>query len=67
MDHYLTKMLIVDKVTELISKELSVNLSKARDLFYSSSTYETLEDEESGLYGEDPYRTFQLFLKEYKK
>lgn len=67
MDHYLTKMLIVDKVVELISANLKVSLSTARDLFYSSNTYEILEDEESGLFGEDPYRTFQLFLKEFNK
>ena len=67
MDRALTRMLIISKVTEMISKELNVKIDQARDMFYQSQTCKTLNDNESGLYGESPYRTFQLFMSEYNR
>lgn len=66
MDHSLSRIIIISKVVELIANELKITLSDARDLFYSSKVISILEDEESGLYGESPYKTFELFMNEYK-
>lgn len=67
MDHSLARMLIITKVTEMIANELKITVAEARDLFYASSVCTLLEDDSTGLYGEAPQRTFELFLKEYKK
>lgn len=67
INHSLAKMLISTRVTELIANELKLPINKARDLFYCSKACELLNDEETGLYGESPYRTFELFLKNYNK
>ena len=66
MNRSITKMLIIIQVSEMIAKELKITLSEARNLFYSSYVCKILDDESSGLYGESPQRTFQLFIKEYK-
>lgn len=63
----ITRMLIISRVVELIAKKYKIKINEARDLFYSSETCEKLYDEETGLYGESPLSTFELFNEEYKK
>ena len=66
MDHSVTRMIIITKVTEMIANELKITIAEARDLFYESPICKLLEDDSTGLYGDAPRRTFELFMKDYK-
>lgn len=66
MNRAITRMLIITQVTEMIANKLKITIGEARDLFYASDVCNLLEDDSTGLYGEAPQRTFDLFIKEYK-
>ena len=61
MGHHLAKIILITKVSELISNKYKISISDARDRLYSSSIIKLIEDDETGLYGESPQYVFSLF------
>lgn len=64
MAHTLVKILIINKVVDLISSQYQIQLDDARDAFYKSKTIDLLDDDSTGLYGDSPLYIFSLFEKE---
>ena len=67
MNNKLAKTLLISKVSELIAEKYRVSIDEARDLLYSSSLIDLIDDDETGLYGDSPLYVFSLFENEYKK
>jgi len=65
MAHSLIKATIIPDIIKLIAEEYSVSQEKALDMFYTSATAVSLDDEETGLYGQSPLYIFSLFLEDY--
>lgn len=61
MSHKLSRIIIIKRVVELISKEYKISLDEARNSLYNSSIVSLLNDEETGLYGESPYYVLSLY------
>jgi hypothetical protein len=64
MAHGLVKATIIPEIIRLITKQYSVNEEKALDMFYTSATAASLDDDETGLYGQSPLYIFSIFNDE---
>jgi len=65
--HLFAKIILISKVVELISKEYSLSLDEARNLFYKSKTIKLLNNNNTHLYSQSPLYNFSLFEEEYNK
>jgi hypothetical protein len=64
MAHSLIKATIIPDIIRLIAEKYDVSEHEALDMFYSSATAESLDDDETGLYGQSPLYIFSLFVEE---
>jgi hypothetical protein len=64
MAHGLVKAVIIPEIIQLIMKEYAVGEEKALDMFYTSATAASLDDDETGLYGQSPLYIFSIFNEE---
>ncbi|GHV78046.1 hypothetical protein AGMMS49942_28670 [Spirochaetia bacterium] len=64
MAHGLAKSLIIPEIVKLIAEKYTVPEKKALDMFYTSATAASLDNDETGLYGQSPLYTFSLFEEE---
>ena len=63
MEHLLVKCLLINDVCELISEKYSIPVKEARDRLYFSGVIESIEDDETGLYGESALYIFSIYEK----
>jgi predicted nucleotidyltransferase len=61
MAHDLIKATIIPEVIRLITEKYSVNEEKALDMFYTSATATSFDDDKTGLYGQSPLYIFSIF------
>lgn len=66
MSHTLAKTILISKVVEFISDKYHISLDEARDRLYFSDFIETINDDETGLYGESPLYVFSLYESSIK-
>jgi hypothetical protein len=64
MSHGLIKAAIIPEIIRLIAEQYSVGEEKALDMFYTSATAASLDDDETGLYGQSPLYIFSIFNDE---
>ncbi|MDR3302309.1 MAG: hypothetical protein LBT01_07265 [Spirochaetaceae bacterium] len=64
MAHSLIKATIIPDIIRLIAEKYAVPERKALDMFYRSATAASLDDDETGLYGQSPLYIFSLFVDE---
>jgi hypothetical protein len=64
MAHGLVKSAIIPTIIKLIAEKYAVPEAKALDMFYTSSTAASLDDDETGLYGQSALYIFSLFEEE---
>jgi hypothetical protein len=64
MAHGLVKAAIIPEVIRLIRGKYSVTEEKALDMFYTSAAAVSLDDDETGLYGQSPLYIFSIFNDE---
>jgi hypothetical protein len=64
MAHGLAKSLIIPEIVKLIAEKYTVPEKKALDMFYTSAIAASLDDDETGLYGQSPLYIFSLFEEE---
>jgi hypothetical protein len=64
MGHGLIKATIIPDIIKLIAEKYVVSEEKAMDIFYTSATAASLDDDETGLYGQSPLYIFSLFTEE---
>jgi hypothetical protein len=64
MAHSLIKATIIPEIIKLIAEKYTVPEEKALDMFYTSGIAASLDDEETGLYGQSPLYIFSLFVEE---
>jgi hypothetical protein len=64
MAHGLVKAAIIPEIIRLIAEKYSVDEEKALDMFYTSATAASLDDDETGLYGQSPLYIFSIFNDE---
>jgi hypothetical protein len=64
MAHGLVKAAIIPEIIRLITEKYSVSEEKALDMFYTSATTASLDDDETGLYGQSPLYIFSIFNDE---
>jgi hypothetical protein len=64
MAHGLIKATIIPEIVRLIAEKYSVGEGKALDMFYTSATAASLDDDETGLYGQSPLYIFSIFNDE---
>jgi predicted nucleotidyltransferase len=64
MTHGLIKATIIPEIVRLIAEKYSVGEEKALDMFYTSATAASLDDDETGLYGQSPLYIFSIFNDE---
>jgi predicted nucleotidyltransferase len=64
MAHGLVKATIIPEIVRLIAEKYSVGEEKALDMFYTSAVAASLDNDESGLYGQSPLYIFSLFNDE---
>jgi hypothetical protein len=64
MAHHLIKATIIPDIIKLITEKYTVSEKKALDMFYTSATAASLDDDETGLYGQSPLYIFSLFVGE---
>jgi hypothetical protein len=62
--HGLIKGAIIPEIIRLIAEKYSVDEEKALDMFYTSATAVSLDDDETGLYGQSPLYIFSLYTDE---
>jgi hypothetical protein len=67
MAHGLIKAVIIPEVIRLITEKYSVNEEKSLDMFYCSATAASLDDDETGLYGQSPLYIFSIFNNEIQQ
>jgi hypothetical protein len=64
MSHAMVKGLIIPDVVKLIAEKFNINEMEALDMFYASATAASLDDDETGLYGQSALYIFSLFVEE---
>jgi hypothetical protein len=65
MAHSLIKATLIPDIIKLISEKYTVSQEAALDMFYTSATAASLDDDdETGLYGQSPLYIFSLFVEE---
>jgi hypothetical protein len=62
--HSLIKATIIPDIIKLIAEKYTVSEQKALDVFYTSATAASLDDDETGLYGQSPLYIFSLLVEE---
>jgi hypothetical protein len=62
MAHSLIKATIIPEIIKLIAEKYAMPEEKALDMFYTSDIAASLDDEETGLYGQSPLYIFSLFV-----
>ena len=63
MEHTLAKTILITRVSELVAEKYKITLAEARDRIYSSGVADSIEDDETGLYGESPLYIFSIYEK----
>lgn len=58
---------IVDKLTEYLVTDNSLELADALKMVYQSKTYQQLQDTEGGLYSQSASYVYELLQKELKR
>jgi hypothetical protein len=66
MAHGLVKATIIPELIRLIMENYSVNEEQALDMFYASAAAASLDDDETGLYGQSPLYIFSIFNDEMR-
>jgi hypothetical protein len=64
MAHSLIKATIIPDIIRLIAEKYDVSEREALDMFYTAATAASLDDDETGLYGQSPLYIFSLFVEE---
>jgi predicted nucleotidyltransferase len=64
MVHGLVKAIIIPEIIRLIKEKYSVSEEKALDMFYTSATAVSLDDDETSLCGQSPLYIFSVFNDE---
>jgi hypothetical protein len=64
MAHSLVKATIIPDIIRFIAEKYGVSEADALDMFYTSAIAESLDDDETGLYGQSPLYIFSLFVEE---
>jgi hypothetical protein len=64
MAHNMVKATIIPDIIYLIAEKYGISESEALDMFYTSATAASLDDDETGLYGQSPLYIFSLFVEE---
>jgi hypothetical protein len=67
MAHSLIKATIIPDIIRLIAEKYDVLEREALDMFYNSATAASLDDDETGLYGQSPLYIFSLFVEEMRE
>ena len=57
---------IVDKLTEYLVTDNSLELTDALKILYQSKTYQQLQDTDGSLYAQSPSYVYEILLKELK-
>jgi hypothetical protein len=60
----MVKGLIIPEVVKLIAEKYKVGEMEALDMFYASAAAASLDDDETGLYGQSALYIFSLFIEE---
>ena len=63
MEHLLVKTILIKDVIELVSEKYKISLDESRDRVYLSGVVESIEDDETGLYGESALYIFSIYEK----
>lgn len=63
MEHTLAKTILITRVSELVADKYKITLAEARDRIYGSGVVDSIEDDETGLYGESPLYIFSIYEK----
>ena len=61
MKHTLAKTILIGNLIELVAKEHHLSLDDARDQIYASEFLDSIDDDETGLYGDSPLHVFWLY------
>jgi hypothetical protein len=64
MKSLVIKATIIPDIIKLIAEKYTVPEQKAIDIFYTSATAASLDDEETGLYGQSSLYIFSLLVEE---
>ena len=64
MAHATVKSILVPEVVRMISEYYHITEYEALDRFYHSATSESLDDDETGLYGQSALYIFGLYVEE---
>lgn len=57
---------IVDRLTEYLILDNSIEIAEALKIIYQSKVYQQLQDEEGGLYAQSPSYIYELLKEELK-
>lgn len=57
---------IVDRLTEYLVLDNSMEIAEALKIVYQSKVYQQLQDEEGGLYAQSPSYIYELLKEELK-
>lgn len=57
---------IVDRLTEYLVLDNSIEIAEALKIIYQSKVYQQLQDEEGGLYAQSPSYIYELLKEELK-
>lgn len=66
MGHFLIRATLIPVVIQMIQEKYHLSETEALDAFYRSATAKSLEDDDTGLYGQSPLFLFGLFSEEYE-
>ena len=55
---------VIQDIIDMVSTDWSIEYDEAKNKFYNSEVFETLIDEETGLYLESPDYVYDLFKDE---
>ncbi len=55
---------IVDRLTEYLILDNSIDIAEALKIIYQSKVYQQLQDEDGGLYSQSPSYVYELLKKE---
>jgi uncharacterized protein YqcC (DUF446 family) len=64
MAHSMVKAVIIPEIVKLIAQKYALPERKALDMFYTSAAAASLDDDETGLYGQSALYIFSLFVEE---
>ena len=67
MAHGTVKAVIIPGIVKLIAQKYALPERKALDMFYNSAAAASLDDDETGLYGQSALSIFSLFVEEMEE